>query len=638
MKKSLFPIFVSLLSAFGTLPMMADETNDRSTEMRIGYAVPDNEGLNLGMYIHIIYEGAIEYPAEEMTRLAGNNISKIRVKVGNELSVQNNFVFITDDLEGEPLYKQKVDRFDYGWNEVSLDQPFEIDGRKLFIGFRYESTGEVLSLDGEDDNNKANWIRLSQDAEGAHGVWNHQGGGALNIQAVLEGESLPQNDIRIESHNIRSYAGVRETTPMSIVIRNMGASTVHSIGVTLTVDDETLPMRTIDGLNIKSNDMAVVNIGDLEMTMNNIFDVVVDVTEVNGKADERSEDNSVTVKNIISRKDYTARKVLLEHFSTMQCANCPSGHATIDDALRYRDNVIHVIYHAAYGTDPLTIPAAETYMQLFSNGQSYYSTYAPAAALDRTNMANYGATDGDQGTECPAFFPRRETMGRLIDTRLSSAALITVNIDHTYDPVTRKLTVSVSGNIPNGSVSRLNANDPRLTVMITEDGVEGYQKGITVPMEGPYIHNHALRGVISGVWGDPMTFDGGDYTSSEYSITVPAAWNPEKLRIVAFVSDYDPIFTSKWQVFNAEEVEVNATTGIDAVTSDYNTISLTIENGCIILPENAVSAQIYSIDGTIITDVENCNSLIEISHLAKGIYIISVDMPDKKVSSKIVLQ
>lgn len=637
MNRIFIPFFTALAVSAASLPVLASETTaEPSNTMRIGYAVPDNEGLNLGLYIHVNFEGAIQYDASDMQRLAGNCITKIRVKVGNELSAQNNFVFITDNLDGEPLYRQNVERFEYGWNEVTLDEPFEIDGRQLFIGFRYESTGEVLSLDGEDDNNKANWLRLSQDAEGAHGSWAHQGGGALNIQAIVEGESLPQNDIRIERHNIRTYAGTRVGNPMSIVVRNMGAAPVRSLGVTLTVDGEKLPMRTIDNLSIESNDMQVVNIGDLEMSSNNIFDLTVDIDQVNGMEDENPVDNSVTVHNIISRKDYTARKVLMEHFSTMQCANCPSAHATIDDALRYRDNVIHVIYHAGFGTDPLTIDAAQTYMHLFTNGQTGVY-YAPAASLDRVNLANYGATDGNQSTDCPAFFPRRETMGRLIDTRLSSAALVTVSIDHSYDPVSRLLSVTVSGTVPNGSPSRLNSTDPRLTVMITEDSIEGFQKGVTVPMDGPYIHNRALRAVMSKVWGEPVVFNGADYTSQEFSMTLPEEWNDRKLHIVAFMYEYDPVTTASWQVFNADEVSVSHPTAIDRVIYDKEDLVISVDGGRLILSDDAREVCIRTVDGRQVSFVQAPYGSVNINHLSKGIYIVTAMTSDGMRSAKIAI-
>lgn len=197
---------LAVLIFLGTLATYAAE-NARSTQMKLGYTV-GNLGLNLGYSFKLIIKGAIQLPAGELNRLSGASITKLRIAVGNNLSEQNNYVFITDDLNGEFLYQQPVDRLEYGWNEITLDKPFEIDGRELFVGYRYESAGETLSLDGESDNNLANWIYISQTDENG-GQWSHQSGGALNIQAVVEGDNLPQCDVEINRNTIRTYADLR---------------------------------------------------------------------------------------------------------------------------------------------------------------------------------------------------------------------------------------------------------------------------------------------------------------------------------------------------------------------------------------------------------------------------------------------
>ena len=190
-KKMLVALCGSLL-ATGSVCASAGE-GDVSRQMRLGYTA-GNMGLSLGYMTKLIVKGAIELEPSKLEPISGSSITSLRIAVGNKLTCQNNYVFITDDLYGEPLYRQDVAEFHYGWNEVALDVPFEIDGRRLFVGYRYESEGETLSLDGEKDNDLANWISISQTSEEG-GSWEHQGGGALNIQAVVEGDNLPQNDI-----------------------------------------------------------------------------------------------------------------------------------------------------------------------------------------------------------------------------------------------------------------------------------------------------------------------------------------------------------------------------------------------------------------------------------------------------------
>lgn len=629
---------LAVLIFLGTLATYAAE-NARSTQMKLGYTV-GNLGLNLGYSFKLIIKGAIQLPAGELNRLSGASITKLRIAVGNNLSEQNNYVFITDDLNGEFLYQQPVDRLEYGWNEISLDKPFEIDGRELFVGYRYESAGETLSLDGESDNNLANWIYISQTDENG-GQWSHQSGGALNIQAVVEGDNLPQCDVEINRNTIRTYAGVNQSTPLWGVVRNLGAATVTSLDVDISVDGEKVTSHTIDGLSISSGELDNVHLGDLTFDSNNICDVTVDITAVNGESDLRPGDNSLTVSNIIVRRDYTPRKVMLEHFSTMNCPNCPNAHTAIEDAMRFRNDIIHVVHHAGFGTDPLTIKAAEAYVWFYSDGAGSGSTYAPAAMLDRTNMSAYGATNGDHSTPGPVFSPRRDNLGSLIDKRLSTPALLTVNIANNYESKNRTLKVTVDGHIPNGSADRLSVKDPRLTVMIIEDSIPGPQMGVTVPLSGQYIHDCVLRNVLTDVWGDAVRFsDNGQYESKEYTTVIPADWNTDKLRIVAFVSDFSTHSSNGCQILNAEEAILHDKTGISSPSIPENSAFSwhpQVANGLVSLPSDCLGARLYSISGVLVSSAAAGAPTLSTDNASRGVYIIIADTNAGPLSAKIVL-
>lgn len=610
-----------------------------STKMRYGYTC-SNRGYSLGYQFKIIVKGAIELPAEEMARMGDDaRITALRFFIGGELSEQNNYVFITDNLDGEFLYQQQVEHLDYGWNEIALDTPFDLNGRRLFVGYRYESAGDILTLDGEADNDLANWIYVSQTGEDG-AKWAHQSGGALNLQAVIEGENLPQCDVELNRHSIRKYAAVNQDVPLWVVVRNHGAATVSSIDVDVRVDGDKVLSHTVDGLQIESGELEYVNIGSISFTANNISDIAVDITAVNGSDDLRPGDNSATVQNVIIRRDYVNRSVLLEHFSTMACSNCPTAHKTIDDALRFRNDVIHVIHHAGFRTDDLTIPASESYLWFYSDGAGSGSLYAPGAMLDRTNMSAYGATDDSKSTPGPVFSPQRATLGDLIDKRLSTPALLTVGIANNYDPATRKLGVKVSGLIPNGSADRLNVSDPRLTIMLTEDGVPGTQAGVSEPLDGPYIHDCALRCVLTdNIWGDPVTFDGANYQSKEYTFEIPADWDADQLRIVAFVSDFSQKSTNNCEVLNAAQSDLSVNTGIcmpEMPGSDAAAWRPAVIGGAVALPGNCLGATLYTVSGAALTTAAPGAAVLNLGDVPSGLYLIVAETPAGRLAVKIV--
>ncbi|MGN0036227.1 MAG: Omp28-related outer membrane protein [Bacteroidaceae bacterium] len=539
------------------LPVQASEADAASTRMRIGYS-DGHMSLNLGLLIEVHVQGAIQFPASYMERLKGNRITALRLAIGGTLSSQQNYVFVSNRLEGEPLYKQSVAHLAPGWNEITLDTPYEITGEELFIGFKYTSSGEQFSMDGRADNSLANWIRLTQSEADTSSAWQHQGGGSLNLQAIVEGDQLPQHDAELSEIVAKKYAPTQNGAPLSLLVRNMGAADIRTLDITYTIEGHEPVTRTLEGLDLASNETALVRVDDMQFGKAGIYNLDVQIAAVNGQDDVNPADNAGTIENIIAKADYTNRKVLLEHFSTMNCNNCPTAHKTIDHALAYRDDVIHVVHHAGMGTDPLSIDASQAYMYtLYTDGASG-SIYAPAATLDRTNLANYGANDGSQSTPGPVFFPQRETFGKLLDQSLSTPALVSVDLNKTYDAASRQLQVSASGRVMAGTADRLKGSDVRLTLFLTEDSlyVDYPQAGADDPYH--YVHNCALRHVLTGTWGDAVSFDGGDYASQTYTFSLPSDWNEKNVRIIGFLANYDKANPNNCQVYNTQDVALTA--------------------------------------------------------------------------------
>ena len=73
-----------------------------------------------------------------MQKLKGNKITSIRLAIGKELSEQNNTIFITNNLEKQPLYIQKIEKFEAGWNDITLDTPFNISGEDYLSAFNIQ--------------------------------------------------------------------------------------------------------------------------------------------------------------------------------------------------------------------------------------------------------------------------------------------------------------------------------------------------------------------------------------------------------------------------------------------------------------------------------------------------------------------
>lgn len=593
----------------------------KSTSMRIGYT-EGSMNLNLGSGITFVIKGAIQFPASYMERLKGGKITVIRLAIGDELSEQDNNVFITDHLEGTPLYSQKVERLNRGWNEIVLDTPFEITGEEIFIGFKYKSSGEVISFDGKNDNNYANWLAHAQLEDEL--AWTHQSGGCLNLQAIVSGDNLPQNDISLNEIRAKKYAHPGMGTPVDLIVKNMAAADIHSLEVTYTVEDQDPVTTTIDNLSIKNNELGIASLGDIIINQNGIYNLSVKVNKVNGENDEDPVNNEGTIENIICKADYTNRKVLLEQFSTMKCINCPNAHKVLEDALKFKRDIIRVVHHAGYDKDTLTLTESEKYLFFYfdEKGGNYY---APGMMLDRTNLTKYGADNGSGGnTPGPAFFPRLENASKLIDQSLSTPALITLELDSKYDAQTRFLKISASGQIPSGSVERLNGDNICLNLFLTEDSILGTQSGAENPNE--YYHSHALRKVITSLWGDPIEFTGDEFHSKEYTFTIPEEWIDKRMHVIAFIANSDPISSNNCKVYNSEETSVvdSQLTSIESIQNKSD-MKIYTAFGDLYIQGEYTSAAIYNINGCWMKEIDKTESKINIKSLPAGVYLIKLN-------------
>ena len=116
---------------------------------------------------------------------------------------------------------------------------------------------------------------------------------------------------------------------------------------------------------------------------------------------------------------------------------------------------------------------------------------------------------------------------RLMQSNMSPIAL---NVEHTYDATSRKLSVTVKGDI---LVEDLPWRD-RLAVGITllEDSLKGTQAGVA----GVYYHKHVCRDGLSSILG---TLVGGDGNTFEFtaSKTLRDKFVPENMTIVVWVAN-----------------------------------------------------------------------------------------------------
>ena len=229
------------------------------------------------------------------------------------------------------------------------------------------------------------------------------------------------------------------------------------------------------------------------------------------------------------------RKFLLEHFTSANCNQCPMGMKYIVDYLgRQTTAHIWVSHHAVYGTDEYTIPASNAIAMNYLGMNS-----VPSVVFNRTKQDGLlviGAWDIEN-----------------LEVKDDTVAEASVVINHTYDAATRRLDITV-----NGQVANIDRTEYLLTILIKENRLVGRQEDAYCSWKGKkwkeYMHPRVVRDFVTATFGDTVRVENQTYRYST-SYIIKEEWVAENCCIVAYLTPLD-----KKPIINAEQVPLVAGT------------------------------------------------------------------------------
>ena len=222
--------------------------------------------------------------------------------------------------------------------------------------------------------------------------------------------------------------------------------------------------------------------------------------------------NNISEPDRIVEADIAARRtVLIEEFTGQQCTNCPDGHEaihTLTTSSLIGDSIIAVGIHASpLAMDPpLGLRTSE--------GEEYYRHFGspalPSAIFNRDTSPL-----------------KVEVWSSTVNDLMAVRTDFTVKAEATFDPSTRKLNIKVATSAGEDYAGNLQ-------VWITENNIVAYQldHGTGKPT---YVHNHVLRGVVNGTWGEYTELTAHTPEYFTYTYDIPEGWNPDNLEVVAFL-------------------------------------------------------------------------------------------------------
>ncbi len=218
------------------------------------------------------------------------------------------------------------------------------------------------------------------------------------------------------------------------------------------------------------------------------------------------------------------KNVILEEYTGMNCPYCPYGHQIAEEIYDGAPNRVAIInvHTGSYATPSGSQPDFRTDFGSALASEASINGF-PMASVNRSLFA--GITSG--GTAMS-----RLDWSAAADIIWEEASYVNVGFETVYDEGTRELTVNVELYYVEDAPFMVEENF--INVVLTENSVYGYQaNGGT-----NYEHNHILRHMITGQWGDEIAeVTQGSLVERTYTYTVPEDWNVENCEITCFVAE-----------------------------------------------------------------------------------------------------
>lgn len=586
-------------------------------DIRLGYCI-DRLGSCLqcqqGGGENNTMSGAIYLKPEILKKYVGDSIYQMKFAIGTKVGKMVS-VFVTKDLEGQPIRSKTIKDFNKGWNTVEFTGvkiTESIAASGLYVGYTTYPEGDevyqpILNFESIYGGTEGvNWYELN-------GSWNVTKVSLINcdlsICAFAKGPNKPQVDLGI--NRIINYDMVKQNQPTAITMQvtNFGMETVNSFLVSAKYNGTTFATHKAEGLSLAQNEEVTLKLEDIAFVNDGNLKFDLTVSDVNGKEDVNPDDNTKQSETYVV--DANARPqshtILFEQFNSENYASSKDADSVYYNvSVKNRNDVIWVKHHL---DDAYELKDEAPYTYFFENAY----TFVPAVMVDRMSF-----TDMDE--RGPAYFRQYgESLDDMFNDVLNVPCYVFPDLSLDYDEATRHLNVKVNVNSQVREMPK--QTSLRLNVYAVEDGIESHtQEGADT-----YVQNGVLRQIVSSsCWGDEISLE-TKKAEKEYELTLPSTWDANNVRIVAFVSNYDSTNPLNCTVYNTNEQRI-PTTGVHAITA-----------------ADQAPARVWNDNGTIKTNsgfsiVAIHNAAGQAFHnasLPKGLYIVTVSNGAKTQNVKL---
>ena len=549
-----------------------------------------NSDYSLGLDADATLQVFSRVARSKMRKFKDSKVVGVRVAVTDQIEAK---VFIKQEINTDILVSKTLMLFP-GWNEVYFDTPYDIIDKSLCFGYEHKvkSSGSevpqynpVYALDGQKETATSDGFYWQVNDKSPESFAKKFGN--LMVQLIIsDPPSFTQNHGSLEFLMMPKVKEEDGTSTFKVGMRNIGSNPIDKYTLTYKLNDveagevevtgelpeQYLRVLTVKGVKAEKGDVLTVNIKSLNGT-------------------DYTEDAGLTGLFDMAEKSFP-KKVLLEHFTTEKCGNCPGRdkvmHMIIDG--RYKDDFVWTAHHVGFYTDFLSLEDSEDL--LFMYGED--GTFCPAMSLNRQTLFD------DVVNPVISIPVDEEFIEMMLLSSLAVPAPLGITVKADYNKETNEITAEVFGEIEPNDVD---ADNCVLNVWVVEDKIKPeHQAGVK---EGEFFeHNNVIRYMHNGAAGEELIIDKFDKFSEKVVIPYDDAWNYDNVRVVAFVSrpiddpDYDI------RVYNSDDVRLSEHQGIEQIGADSDFRFQAVGGQILANGVSSNEVKVYTMDGTL---VPNCD-------------------------------
>lgn len=598
----------------------------------------DGYSLTFTDSVHV----AVRLTADMIEPYKKGNISKIMLGWSDQNNKPVTKVWVRKSLNG-PDIAIGHGAIKFGWNSIKLDTPLELSdfSGDLIIGYTTMVEKNVNCIPtrvyGSSYPNSqylgAN-LYLTEDGKID---WSDESG-VLPIYLLAEVDiksADASNMAHLSSIRLPMHLTANKGTSALCAVENLGYNTITNISLTFTQGEwnhtETIKLSQTLAKGKKVNVY-------LPIFAEHSGDLKVSISKVNNKDNNVTDENTL---NVIAVPEDVAKKfnhrLLYEFYTSENNYHTPSYFdGIVAPGLRgYDDKIIFIAHHARdqfmieYPGDKYSY--ADQLMIDMYDGDSLRVSM-PSMLVDRS-IPFLSALTSFNNPVMAIIYP--DFARQLYDAQLTIPTFgdVTISSDYSADKEPVKITINgtlTPGILPEGEYGYLN-------VMVVEDDVESYDQTFwdedeAEDYDGKFTHRGIVRLLLSERYGDAIeTDENGNFTMTyDTEIDPESGWNPEKMRIVAFISrDFNNHYSERTIINTNQLALLKSSTGILAPSADGSVMMRVVVNNRHINVEGAEKVEVFTATGMEVNPA---------SDLAPGIYVVKATAKGKSSTTKVFVK